>query len=77
MCALLISAREVTLGAGRGKGEGNRAERVREGCGGGVLLEGSTNGATLDRLGRAVVVHHAAFGLAVSGEEQAAEFVHL
>lgn len=63
------------LTKGWGKGEGNRAERAKEGEG--VLLEGSTDGTTLDRLGRAVVVHHAAFGLTLSGEEQAAEFGHL
>lgn len=56
----------------RGKGEGNRAER-----GEGALLEGSTDGATLERLGGTVVVHHAALGLALGREEQAAEFCHL
>lgn len=76
MCAL-FTAGEVTgcIDQGRGKGEGNRAESRREGEG--ALLEGSTDSATLERLGRAVVVHHAALGLALGREEQAAEFGHL
>lgn len=41
------------------------------------FLEGSADGATLERLGGSVVVHHAALGLALSGEEQLAEFLHL
>lgn len=56
--------------------EGKRANRVVEGEGF-FLLKGSTDRATLERLGRTVVVDHAALGLALSREEQAAEFGHL
>lgn len=41
------------------------------------LLEGGTDRATLERLRWAIVVHHAAQGLALGGEEQAAESGHL
>lgn len=74
-CSLQERGNSGCLTKGRGKGEGNRAERVRQGEG--VLLEGSTDRATLEQLGRAVVVHHAALGLTLSREEQAAEFFHL
>lgn len=76
MCAWWLAALEVTLGVrlkpvggGSGKGQG-----LSEGEG---LLEGSADGATLERLRRAVVVHHAALGLALGREEQAAELGHL
>lgn len=62
---------------GDGRGEQGRKGKRRVWGRGGALLEGSTNSATLEWLGRAVVVHHAAFGLALSGEEQVAEFIHL
>lgn len=62
-------------------GRVRRGGQQKEGGGGvegeGRLLEGSADGATLEWLGGAVVVHHAALGLALSGEEQAAEFGHL
>lgn len=77
MCALWLTAREVTGHLTKGKREG-RVQKGRRGKGGGgVLLEGSTDRATLEGLGRAVVVHHAALGLTLSREEQAAEFGHL
>lgn len=41
------------------------------------LLEGGTDRATLERLRWAIVVHHAAQGLALGREEQAAESGHL
>lgn len=73
MCAL-FTAGEVTLGVlTRGGGR----ERAIGQKGEGALLEGSTDSTTLERLGRTVVVHHAALGLALGREEQAAEFGHL
>lgn len=45
--------------------------------GGGVLLERSTDSASLEWLRRAVVVSHAAFSCTLGGEEQGAEFGHL
>lgn len=61
---------------GEGKTEkGKRAERVARGER--LLLEGSTDRAALERLGWAVVVHHAACGVALSREEQGTEFGHL
>lgn len=77
MCAWWLAALEVTLGVRLkpvGGGVGERAEGLSEGEG---LLEGSADGATLERLRRAVVVHHAALGLALGREEQAAELGHL
>lgn len=41
------------------------------------LLEGGANRAALERLSWAIVVHHAALGLALGREEEAAEFGHL
>lgn len=72
VCSEILSKRYL-----RGGREG-KGQRCRKGTGGGgVLLEGSSDTATLERLGRTVVIHHAAFGLPLSGEEQAAEFGHL
>lgn len=80
MCALWLD-REVTPGVWlKGGGGRERATGQKKGKrkgGRGVLLEGSTDRATLERLRRTVVVHHAALGLALSGEEQTAEFGHL
>lgn len=59
----------------RRKAGGSRAENVAKVRG--VLLEGSMDMATLEWLGRAVVVDHVTFVLTLSREEQAAEFVHL
>lgn len=76
MCALWLTSGEVFLGKRRRGGEGEDSR----GRGSGVLgslLEGSADGSTLEGLGRAVVVHHAALGFALGGEEQAAEFGHL
>lgn len=41
------------------------------------LLEGGADQAALERLRRTVVVHHVAWILSFSGEEQAAEHGHL
>lgn len=43
----------------------------------GDLFEGCTHSAALEGLRGAVVVHHAAGGLALSREKQAPEFAHL
>lgn len=61
------------------EGGGDRGQKGKQGSRGGgfFLLKGSTDRATLERLGRTVVVDHAALGLALSREEQAAEFGHL
>lgn len=63
---------------GEGKGKGKRARgQKRSQQGEGLLLEGSTDGATLEWLGWAVVVHHAVLSHPIGGEEQGAEFGHL
>lgn len=62
---------------GEGRGEQGSKGKRRVWGRGGASLEGRTNSATLEWLGRAVVVHHAAFGFALGGEEQVAEFGHL
>lgn len=61
------------MGVGR---LGNRAEVAGE-VGEEALLEGGADSSTLEWLRRTVVVHHAALVLALSAEEQAAEFSHL
>lgn len=74
-CALSPAGREVEFSWGVGT-LGNRAEVAGE-VGVEALLEGGAESSTLERLGRTVVVHHAALRLALSTEEQAAEFSHL
>lgn len=78
MCASPLTTREVFLGVrlkGRGGERARGQKRSQEGEG--LLLEGSTDGATLEWLGWAVVVHHAVLSCPIGGEEQGAEFGHL
>lgn len=78
MCASRLATREVFLGVrlkGRGRERARGQKRSQQGEG--LLLEGSTDGATLEWLGWAVVVHHAVLSRPIGGEEQGAEFGHL
>lgn len=78
MCALRLTTRGVFLGVrlkGRGRERARGQKRSQQGEG--LLLEGSTDGATLEWLGWAVVVHHAVLSRPIGGEEQGAEFGHL
>lgn len=78
MCASRLTTREVFLGVrlkGRGRERARGQKRSQQGEG--LLLEGSTDGATLEWLGWAVVVHHAVLSHPIGGEEQSAEFGHL
>lgn len=71
---LWFAAKKVLLKGGR---EEKGQLGIKDKRGGWELLEGRTDRATLQCLGRAVVVHHAAFSFVLSGEEKAAEFAHL
>lgn len=74
---LPLAALEVTLGVQlKPEGEGQGGKGQEEGMGSG-LLEGGADRATLERLRWAIVVDHAALGLALGREEQAAESGHL
>lgn len=56
---------------GNDKQRGNEVMKMRG------LFEGSADLTALQRLRRPVVVHHAAWSLSFSSEEQAAELCHL
>lgn len=75
VCFVACWSRGGCLTHEEGEGRGQQGRGCR--AGGGALLEGSTERSTLERLGRTVVVHHAALCLTLCREEQAAEFGHL
>lgn len=73
MLCRLLEGRWNSHGGRGGLATGQRSQEVGEEA----LLEGGAESSTFEWLRRTVVVHHAAVGLALSVEEQAAEFSHL